>query len=159
MFSDIYKLKEVCGGLCFEVEGKTISRREGEIADALIGGNASAECLDEGAEATTVTGVDVVMNHKLQETGFTKDSFKQYIKDYMKSLKSYLEKNKPDRVKPFMCGASEKIKEILANFKNWQFYTGESMNPDGMVGFLDYREDGITPYMIFFKDGLEIEKC
>ncbi|XP_018412116.1 PREDICTED: translationally-controlled tumor protein [Nanorana parkeri] len=159
MFSDIYKLKEVGGGLCFEVEGKTISRKEGDISDALIGGNASAECLEEGAEATTVTGVDIVMNHKLQETGFTKDSFKQYIKDYMKSLKSYLEKNKPDRVKPFMSGASEKIKEILGNFKNWQFYTGESMNPDGMVGFLDYREDGITPYMIFFKDGLEIEKC
>lgn len=33
------------------------------------------------------------------------------------------------------------------------------MNPEGMVGLLDYREDGITPFMLFFKDGLEIEKC
>lgn len=33
------------------------------------------------------------------------------------------------------------------------------MNPEGMVGLLDYREDGVTPYMLFFKDGLEIEKC
>ena len=33
------------------------------------------------------------------------------------------------------------------------------MNPDGMVALLDYREDGVTPYMIFFKDGLEMEKC
>lgn len=40
-----------------------------------------------------------------------------------------------------------------------QFFTGESMNPEGMVGLLDYREDGITPFMLFFKDGLEIEKC
>ncbi|MGH0158685.1 UNVERIFIED_CONTAM: hypothetical protein FKN15_064080, partial [Acipenser sinensis] len=40
-----------------------------------------------------------------------------------------------------------------------KFYTGESMNPEGMVGFLDYREDGITPYILFFKDGLELEKC
>ena len=32
------------------------------------------------------------------------------------------------------------------------------MNPEGMVGLLDYREDGITPYMLFFKDGLLIEK-
>ena len=32
------------------------------------------------------------------------------------------------------------------------------MNPDGMVALLDYREDGITPFMLFFKDGLEIEK-
>ena len=33
------------------------------------------------------------------------------------------------------------------------------MNPEGMVGLLDYREDGITPFMTFFKDGLELEKC
>lgn len=40
-----------------------------------------------------------------------------------------------------------------------QFFTGESMNAEGMVGLLDFREDGITPFMIFFKDGLEEEKC
>lgn len=40
-----------------------------------------------------------------------------------------------------------------------QFFTGESINPDGAVGLLDFREDGVTPYMTFFKDGLEIEKC
>lgn len=33
------------------------------------------------------------------------------------------------------------------------------MNPDGMVGLLNFREDGITPYMLFYKDGLEVEKC
>lgn len=40
-----------------------------------------------------------------------------------------------------------------------KFFVGENMNPDGMVALLDFREDGVTPYMIFFKDGLEIEKC
>ncbi|XP_040191862.1 translationally-controlled tumor protein isoform X1 [Rana temporaria] len=159
MFSDIYRLKEVCNGLCIEVEGKTITRREGDIDDALIGGNASAECVEEGAEGVSVSGVDIVMNHHLQETGFTKDAFKRYIKDYMKAIKSHLEKNKPGRVQPFMTGAAEKIKEILGNFKNLQFFTGESMDPEGMVGFLDYREDGITPFMTFFLDGLELEKC
>lgn len=159
MFSDIYPTKEVCNGLCIEVEGKTITRKEGEIDDALIGGNASADALDEAVDGVTVSGVDIVMNHKLQETGFTKDAFKRYIKDYMKAIKSHLEKNKPARVQPFMTGAAEKIKEILGNFKNLQFFTGESMDPEGMVGFLDYREDGITPFMTFFLDGLELEKC
>lgn len=32
------------------------------------------------------------------------------------------------------------------------------MSPEGMVGMLDYREDGVTPYMLFFKDGLISEK-
>lgn len=99
------------------------------------------------------------MNHRLQETTFTKEAYKKYIKDYMKSIKGKLEEQKPERVKPFMTGAAEQIKHILANFKNYQFFIGENMNPDGMVALLDYREDGVTPYMIFFKDGLEMEKC
>lgn len=159
MFSDIYIIKESCGGLCFEVEGKMVTRVEGGIDDALIGGNASAECPDEGTDSTSVSGVDIVLNHKLQETGFTKESYKQYIKDYMKAIKAKLDESHPDRVKPFMTGAAEKIKAILGNFKNYQFFTGESMNPEGMVCLLDFREDGITPYLTFFKDGLEIEKC
>ncbi|CAI9573784.1 unnamed protein product [Staurois parvus] len=159
MFSDIYPTKEICNGLCIEVDGKTVTRREGDIDDALIGGNASAECLDEGADGVTVSGVDIVMNHKLQETSFSKEAFKRYIKDYMKAIKCHLEKNNPERVQLFMTGAAEKIKSLLANFKDLQFFTGESMDPDGMVGFLDYREDGITPFMTFFLDGLEIEKC
>ena len=105
------------------------------------------------------TGVDIVMNHHLQETSFTKEAYKKYIKDHMKSIKGKLEEQRLERVKPFMTGAAEQIKHILANFKNYQFFIGENMNPDGMVALLDYREDGVTPYMIFFKDGLEMEKC
>ncbi|CAO2591626.1 Translationally-controlled tumor protein [Lemmus lemmus] len=141
LFSDIYKIREIADGLCLEVEGK-VSGPEGE-----------------GTESTVVTGVDIVMNHHLQETSFTKEAYKKYIKDYMKSLKGKLEEQKPERVKPFMTGAAEQIKHILANFNNYQFFIGENMNPDGMVALLDYREDGVTPYMIFFKDGLEMEKC
>ncbi|KAM4796094.1 translationally-controlled tumor protein [Rhinophrynus dorsalis] len=158
MFSDIYKIIESCNGLCYEVEGKMVSRSEGGIDDALIGGNASAECPDEGTDVTTITGVDIVLNHKLQETSFSKDSYKSYIKDYMKAIKAKLEEKHPDRVKPFMTGAAEKVKAILGNFKNYQFFIGEGMNPDGMVALLDFREDGITPYLTFFKDGLELEK-
>ena len=36
--------------------------------------------------------------------------------------------------------------------------TGEKMNPEGMCALMDFREDGVTPYMLFFKDGLEEEK-
>ncbi|MBZ3884864.1 Translationally-controlled tumor protein [Sciurus carolinensis] len=149
MFSDIYKIREMAEGLCLEVEGKM-----------LIGGSASAEGPEgEGTESTVITGVDIVMNHHLQETSFTKEAYKKYIKDYMKSIKGKLEEQRPERVKPFMTGAGEQIKHILANFKNYQFFIGENMNPDGMVALLDYREDGVTPYMVFFKDGLEMEKC
>lgn len=62
-----------------------ISRSEGDIDDSLIGGNASADLLDEGCDSTTVSGVDIVLNHKLQETSYDKKSYMIYIKDYMKA--------------------------------------------------------------------------
>ncbi|KAJ8407368.1 hypothetical protein AAFF_G00279420 [Aldrovandia affinis] len=158
MFSDIYKITESSSGMLLEVEGKMTSRTE-HIDDSVIGGNASSELADEGTDATTVSGVDIVLNHKLQETTFKKDTYKAYIKEYMKAVRDNLKENHPDRVKPFMAGAQEEIKKIIANMKNYQFFTGETMNPEGMVGLLDFREDGITPFMTFFKDGLEMEKC
>ncbi|KAG7239897.1 hypothetical protein INR49_028297 [Caranx melampygus] len=142
MFSDIYKIKET---------DFMISRTEG-IDDALIGGNASAEEACEGNEDSTVSGVDI-------ETPFDKKSYTAYIKEYMKTIKTKLQDANPDRVADFTAGMPGEIKKILGNIKNYQFFTGESMNPEGMVGLLDYREDGVTPFMIFFKDGLEIEKC
>ncbi|XP_075391692.1 translationally-controlled tumor protein-like [Tenrec ecaudatus] len=142
LFSDVYKIWEITGGLCLEVEGTMVHRTQGHIDDVLIGGNASAE----GPRATGPS------------TSFTKETYKRYIKDYMKSHKGKLEERKPERVKSFMTGAAEQIKHILANFK-YQFFQGENMIPNGMVALLDYREGGGTPYMIFFKDGLEMEKC
>ncbi|XP_045140888.1 translationally-controlled tumor protein-like [Echinops telfairi] len=148
IFSQIYKIWEIEDELCLEGERKMVSRTKGDINDSLIGGNASAEGPDaNGTESTVVTGVDIVMNHHLQETS------KKYIKDYMKLIKGKFGKQKPERVKPFMTGAAEQIKHILANFKNYQFVLGENMNPDGMVALLDYREDGGTLYMSSFKDG------
>ncbi|XP_033474279.2 translationally-controlled tumor protein homolog [Epinephelus lanceolatus] len=158
MFSDIYKIKVSDNGIFFEVEGKTTTRTE-DFDERLIGANASAEEVAEGTESSSVSGVDIVLNHNLHETGFDKKGFTAYIKEYMKAIKARLEETDPDRVKPFMAGAQDEVKKVLANFKNYQFFTGESMNPDGMVGLLDYREDGITPFMLFFKDGLVEEKC
>nr|XP_058141765.1 translationally-controlled tumor protein-like [Dasypus novemcinctus] len=138
MFSGIYKIREIADGLCLEVEAKTVSRTEGSIDDSLIGGNASAEGPEgEGTESTVMPGVDIVMNHLLQETSFTKEAYKKYIKDYMKSTEGKLEEQKPERVKFFMTGVAEQIKHILTHFNNCQFVIGENMNPDGMVALLD----------------------
>uniref|UniRef100_A0A4X2LLT2 Translationally-controlled tumor protein n=1 Tax=Vombatus ursinus TaxID=29139 RepID=A0A4X2LLT2_VOMUR len=80
-FSDIYKIQEIENGLCLEVEGKMVSRTEDTIDDSLNGGNASAEGPEgEGTDAAVITGVDIVINHHLQETSFTKESYKKHIK-------------------------------------------------------------------------------
>ncbi|MEQ2244179.1 tRNA 2'-phosphotransferase [Ilyodon furcidens] len=158
MFSDTFKVKESESGIFFEVEGKTVTRTEG-FDDALISANASAEESCEGNESATFSGVDIVLNHKLQETGFDKKQYMAYIKDYVKAVKTKLQETNPERVESFMADVQPEVKKIIGNIKNYQFFTGESMNPEGMVALLDYREDGITPYMLFFKDGLLVEKC
>lgn len=57
----------------------------------------------------------------------------------MKAVKAKLTETKPERVEAFEKGAAAYAKKIVANFKNFEFYVGESMNPDGMVALLDYR--------------------
>jgi hypothetical protein len=38
------------------------------------------------------------------------------------------------------------------------FFLGEKQESDGMVVLMDYREDGITPYFWYIKDGILEEK-
>jgi len=73
----------------------------------------------------------------------------------MKAIKAYLAEKQPDRVEAFEKGAQAFAKKVVANFKDYEFYTGESMNPDGMVLLLNYREDGVTPYFTVWKDGVK----
>jgi len=158
MFSDGYKFTLTEDGLMYEVDGKLITRSD-NIDDALIGGNASAEGLDEGSEASSISGVNIVIDFKLQEAAsFNKKSYGSYIKKYLKTIKTHLEENDPDRVNDLMAKAPARVKMIMDNMDKFQFFTGENMNPEGMHALLDYREDGITPYMLFFKDGLLAEK-
>ena len=76
----------------------------------------------------------------------------------MKEVKNSLQQSNPDRVPEFEKKAAEFAKKIVGKFSDWEFFTGESMNPDGMVALLNYREDGVTPYLVFWKDGLNETK-
>ena len=50
----------------------------------------------------------------------------------MKKIKGYLQENNPDKVEEFEKGAQAYAKKIVANFKDYEFYTGESMDVEGM---------------------------
>jgi hypothetical protein len=119
-----------------------------------IGANPSAEDGgDEGAEDTTSTVINVVNNFRLNETSFDKKSYLGHLKQYMKKVKETMkEKNASDEeIKEFETGAQTFAKKVVGSFKDWEFYTGESMDPDGMIVLLNYREDGTTPYCCFCK--------
>jgi Translationally controlled tumour protein len=95
----------------------------------------------------------------------------------MKGVKEAMKKKgaSEDEIKEFEKGAQSFAKKILGNFKDYEFLIGESMDPDGMyvaipllsyclnvllisffyrVILLNYREDGITPYVTVWKHGL-----
>lgn len=155
MVSDAYDIKEVDGAV-FEVDSQLIQVKSG--ADVDIGANPSAEEQDEGVEDGAISINNVVYSFRLQETSFDKKSYMTYIKGYMKKVKAYLSEKNPEAVEAFEKGATAYVKKVIANFKDYEFFTGESMDPDGMVVLLNYREDGVTPYLIFWKHGLKEEK-
>jgi len=159
MFSDTYKMKLI-DDVLYEVYGKLVTRKHGEVS--IDGFNPSAEDGDEGTDEAVESGVDVVLNHRLQETyAFgDKKSYTSYLKDYMKKLVAKLEETSPDQVEVFKTNMNKVMKDILGRFKELQFFTGESMDCDGLVGLMEYREiDGNSvPVLMFFKHGLEEEK-
>lgn len=137
------------------------------------GANASAEEQEEGAEDAAEQVIDVVHSFRLNSTGFDKKSYLTYLKGayrccwytmvnadyvlgYMKAVKEKLKEKGADEaeIKDFESKAQGFAKKIIANFKDYDFYTGESMNPDGMVVLMNYREDGVTPYVTVWKHGL-----
>ncbi|XP_026314472.1 translationally-controlled tumor protein homolog [Hyposmocoma kahamanoa] len=159
MFSDTYKMKLV-DDVVYEVTGKLVTRQQDDIK--IEGFNPSAEEADEGTDSAVERGVDVVLNHRLCETyAFgDKKSYTLYLKDYMKKILQRLEEKSPDQVDIFKTNMNKVMKEYLSRFKDLQFFTGESMDCDGMVAMLEYRDiDGVsTPILMFFKHGLEEEK-
>lgn len=124
-----------------------------------IGGNPSAEGGDdEGVDDTSVRVNNIVNSFRLNETSFDKKGYMAHIKGYMKRVKAHLEKTNPDRVATFEQAAATFVKKVLTNFKDYDFYMGDSFDSEAMVVLMGYREDGITPYVIYFKDGMKETK-
>jgi len=159
MFSDTYKIKLV-DDVIYEVYGKHVSRKSDDVQ--LSGANPSAEDADEGTDEAVESGVDIVLNHRLVESFAFPDkkSYTLYLKDYMKTLIPKLEKEAPDQVDVFKNNINKVMKDILSRFKDLQFFTGESMEIEGLVGLMEYRDiDGESvPVMMFLKHGLDEEK-
>ncbi len=96
----------------------------------------------------------------------------------MKAVKAKLTEagKSAEEIKDFETKAGAFAKKVLGSFKDYEFYTGESMDPDAMCVFsfpfgpvdmadffsrvvlLNYREDGTTPYVTVWKHGLKAEK-
>lgn len=154
--SDTYKMNTV-DDVVYEFDGSTIVVENG-ISDALIGGNASAEAAMDDVSDSADRTINIIHSHRLVETSFDKKSYTSYIKGYMKSILEKLNETNPQRVSVFKTNVQKYVMNIIKHIDEYRFFTGESMNPEGMVILCNYREDQVTPYFVLFKDGLEEEK-
>jgi len=152
IISDSYDLKEI-DGTVYEVDCAMITLGAVEVN---TGANASAEEADEGVEDGAVQVNNVVNSFRLNSTSFDKKSYLLHLKGYMKKVKEALKTKgaSEETITAFEKGAQAYAKKIVANFKDYDFYIGESMDPDGMVILMNYREDGTTPYVTVWKHGL-----
>lgn len=155
LFSDSFPV-ELVDGVVYKVKGK-LRTDTFDIDESAIGGNASAEGGgDEGAESASKQGVDIVLNSRLVEYTLSKKDYVTHIKEYMARVKKSLSETKPAEVDLFMKNVQSFIKDVMANYKDYQLFCGETMAPDGMLALMKWDEE--TPYMYFFKHGLEEEK-
>lgn len=80
------------------------------------------EALEDGATQVN----NLVHSFRLQSTSFDKKSYLTYLKSYMKAVKAELQKTNPERVATFEKNAGAFAKKIIANFNDYEFYTGAS---------------------------------
>eukprot|EP01101_Sappina_pedata_P008012 TRINITY_DN434_c0_g2_i1.p2 TRINITY_DN434_c0_g2~~TRINITY_DN434_c0_g2_i1.p2 ORF type:complete len:168 (-),score=102.26 TRINITY_DN434_c0_g2_i1:132-635(-) len=153
MGSDSYPIKVV--ECMYEIEGKTVVKSNDNNFD--IGAN-DLEGETETYDSSQEKVINFVDAHRLYNVPFDKKSYMTYIKGYMKNLKTYLENNHPERVAEFQSSAQSMVKKILSNFSEYSFYSGENMDADSMIALVFYKEDGITPYMYIWRDGINEEK-
>jgi len=153
IISDSYDIKEI-DGVAYEVDCAMIV--EGAV-QVDTGANASAEEAEEDLDDAVVKVNNVIHSFRLQPTSFDKKSYLTYLKGYMKAIKEHLKSQgkSDEEIKAFETGAQGFAKKVVGSFKDWEFYTGESGNPDGMVVLLNYRADGVTPYIVAWKHGLK----
>jgi ribosomal protein S20 len=152
LFSDSFPV-ELVDDVVYVVTSKMVVKdTEGNFD---IGANPSQEGgeEDEGVDASTRVTVNAVVDAaRLQQTTFDKKAYMAYIKTYMKVLSDKIKEANPERVPEFQKKAQTFVKKVLDNFKDYDFFTGESMNLEAMVPLMFYKEDGITPGFYFFKD-------
>jgi len=160
MFTDSVPFEDK-GGF-FVLQGKYVTRKKDDVDASAIGGNPSAEEAEEGTEGGSDSGVNIVLDSRLKETGFgTKKEYQVYMKDYMKSLFAKLAETKSEEdLKTAKAEAAEAFKVACSKFKDWQFFTGEGMTGEGLIALMewaDVEEDGKTvnvPIMYFYKAGI-----
>ena len=154
MLCDKDQVLQVAHGVVYAVQGKYVTLGQENFGiSSNVDEDAAEGATGDGDESQAVRVVDVVHENRLVETGFDKKSYTAVIKGYMKTILDRLDESKKDA---FKTGAQAFVKEVIANFDEYQFFYGPTSNPEGMIALAKWEGETATFY--FWKDGLRAEK-
>jgi len=163
MFSDAFDIDDsYMDGAFYKIKCKKVTKGGTQLDGAAFGFNASEEAGDdEGVDEEAVEQVwDVVDSHQLQSTiPFDKKMFNGYVKTYAKAVLAALEeKGLTDKAAEFKKSAGAAVKYMKSIITDCDIFMGESGNIDGSMAYLNFEENGIDAYMLFFKGAIFEEK-
>eukprot|EP01105_Mastigella_eilhardi_P006829 TRINITY_DN18346_c0_g1_i1.p1 TRINITY_DN18346_c0_g1~~TRINITY_DN18346_c0_g1_i1.p1 ORF type:complete len:170 (-),score=76.12 TRINITY_DN18346_c0_g1_i1:45-554(-) len=156
LFSDSFQLTEE-GDIVYVIQSKWVVKEGGDYGIASNAGDGEGETA-EAVDSTQEKVIDIVEAHRLAATPFDKKSFMAYIKGYMGKVKAHLHEVNPTREAGFMKAAAVFVKEVIAHFDDYTFYSGESCNPEAMYVMSKYEGESPAPKFYFFKDGVKGEE-
>ena len=142
----------------FEVESK-MKIKGGESIDIGCGNSfgGGEEETDDSVEKVN----DVIDSFSYTEVPFgNKNEFKEYIKDYVRSVRAKLKEGgtpQPE-IKEFMAQAPCMVKFLLGKFSDMQTFAGESMTAEGGMAFGYYKENAHCPTFVYISKSLVAEK-
>lgn len=136
IFSDDFKLEEVCDGLAYKVSGKYVEE-EGEVVG------------------------DIIEHYNLaQAPDSSPNSAKKDLNAYLKKLMQHLWETEPDRLRDFKKGSRQCSVELLARSRD-VYYNADDLDKEGMPILVqpgdDVSADGVFSVYVW-KDGLKSEK-
>jgi len=163
MFSDAFDFDPTYkDGAFYKVKVKKVMKGGTQLDGAAFGFNASEEAPDD--EAVDDSGVeqvwDVVDSHQLVDTiPYDKKGFQGYSRTYAKAVLVALEeKGLTDQAAEFKAKAIPAVKWLKSCIGDFDLFCGESQNFEGSLGYLNFEENGVDAYMLFFKQALFEEK-
>ena len=115
--------------------------------------------VEEGEQMVKKNLIDVVHRFQLCKNEIKTTNLASWAKTFMPKRKKQLEESKPAAVQAFIENAKKFMGWVMSDFANFDFYTGQSCDPDDMMLFCRYSEDGTTPYFYIIPDSCDDMKC
>ncbi|KAI9845928.1 MAG: hypothetical protein M1837_004464 [Sclerophora amabilis] len=165
IISDTYKIKEV-DEVIWEVDTKSVPLNDD--LDINIGANASEDpnlpeeekglASGGGGGEQIETAYEIVKAFQLEDAGpYDKAMYKKHLKEYIERLKKHFIEHEDDKekIRTFLAGAAKQSKRLLGIVGNCELFKGQTDDESSMRVLIDFREDGVTPYAIIWKHGLQ----